>query len=278
MSETSLRKIRFSIHPLFWLVIGLAVAAGYFLETLALFVIVIIHELGHIACARELGWQIQEIRLLPFGGIAAMEEVIGADPLDEIVIALAGPFMNVTMVAVSLLFWKAGVWSEEWTRFFMTSNWLIAGFNLLPVWPLDGGRILQSLLCYGLAYRAAVLGSFAVGCLLAGTLLGIGVLEQHLQLVAVAAYLAVLNAKAFVRFPFQFIRFLLGKHAAGTAVTRIRRVTVEPTITLMEAAQYLRKGQYHLFHVSGRGMIDERRLLHGLLFEHKHREPIACLF
>lgn len=278
MSETKLSGIRFSIHPLFWLVVGLALAAGYFLETITLFAIVIIHELGHIACARELGWHIQEIRLLPFGGIAAMEEAAGADPLDEIVIALAGPFMNVSMVAVSLFLWKAGIWSDEWTRFFMTSNWLIAGFNLLPVWPLDGGRILQSLLCYCLAYRAAVRASLALGCLLAGTMLGLGLKELHLQLVVISAYLAVLNVVEFLRFPLQFVRFLLGKHAGGTAVARIRRVTVEPTVTLLEAAQTLRKGRYHLFHVSGKGMIDERRLLHGLLFEHKHREPIGRLF
>ncbi|UFJ39047.1 M50 family metallopeptidase [Brevibacillus humidisoli] len=277
MSETSLLGIRFRIHPLFWLVVGLSIAAGYFLETLALFVIVIIHELGHIAAARELGWHIREIQLLPFGGIVAIDEELEADPLDEIVVALAGPFMNVTMVAISFLFWKTGVWSDEWTRFFMTSNWLIAGFNLIPVWPLDGGRIVQALLCYFLAYRVAVLGSLGASCLLAGLMLGIGFLEQHVQLVIASTYLAILNAKAFVRFPFQFIRFLLGKHAGSVGINRIYPVTVEPNVTLLQAVQCLRKGQYHVFHVSGRGIVEERRLLHALLFEQKHQEPIARL-
>ncbi|MBO8163831.1 MAG: M50 family metallopeptidase [Brevibacillus sp.] len=271
--------IRLRIHPLFWLVVGLSAAAGYFVETLTLFVIVIIHELGHIAAARELGWQINEIQLLPFGGVAELDDELAVDPLEEIVIAVAGPFMNVAMVALSLLFWKTGIWSREWTDFFITSNWLIAGFNLLPVWPLDGGRIVQSLLCYGLPYRWAVLGSLGASSLLAGTMLGIGVLQQHIQLVAVSTYLAVINAKAFVRFPYHFVRFLIGKHAAcGGRYRHIRPVRVEPTATLLEAVQHLRKGQFHLFHVSGRGIVDERQVLQALLFEKRYQEPITYLF
>ncbi|MFM1652362.1 M50 family metallopeptidase [Brevibacillus sp. B_LB10_24] len=279
MTEWRCFGVVIRIHLLFWAVIGVSLAAGYFLETLTLFVIVIIHELGHIAAARELGWRVAQIQLLPFGGVATMEEDLAADPLEEIVIALAGPFMNVAMIFCSLLFWWLGIWSEAWTVFFINSNLMIAGFNLLPIWPLDGGRILQALLCYRLPYRKAGLLSIGASVLFAAALFGLGLLYWHLNLMAVAVYLTVVNAQAFVRFPYQFLRFLMGKHAINPELSHLRSVSLAPTVTAMEASHLLRRGYYHLFFIEGGNgaLLWEEQLLNALLFEQKHHVPLSKL-
>ncbi len=278
MTDGRLFGIRVRIHLLFWAVVGLSVAAGYFIETLTLFLIVFVHELGHVAVAREVGWRVTEIQLLPFGGVAKVEDEAACDPLDEMVVALAGPFMNVAMIFVSLLFWRFGVWTTEWTRFFVDSNLMIAGFNLLPIWPLDGGRIVQALLCFRLPYRQAALASLGASSLLAALLLGCAAYSLHLNLMAVATYLAILNVQAFQRFPYLFIRFLMGKHTGEPAAPRLRTVPLEPTTTVMQACQQLRKGCYHLFSVRGHpGWLSERQVLHALLVERKHDAAIGQL-
>jgi stage IV sporulation protein FB len=264
---------------LFWAVIGLSVATGYFLEVITLFVIVFIHELGHVAVARELGWRVTEIQLLPFGGVAHMEDAVAAEPLDEIVVALAGPFMNMTMAFFSLLCWKVGVWSEQWTNYFVTCNFLVAGFNLLPIWPLDGGRILQAVLCYFFSYRTAALVSIGASVLLAALMLGIAIMQLHLNAVAVGAYLLAMNTQAFLRFPYQFIRFLMEKYVRVPEEQPVRPVRLSADTSVWEAAYMLRKGCNHLFYITGEqgGILPEERVLHAILFEHKQHTAIRRL-
>lgn len=277
LTELRLLGIRLRIHLLFWLVIALSIAAGYFLEMLTLFVIVLIHELGHVAAARELGWHVTEIQLLPFGGVAKMEEAAASDPVDEIVVAIAGPFMNVAMVFFSLLLWWCGIWSADWTHFFVTSNFFIAAFNLLPIWPLDGGRIVQAALAYALPYRTAALLSLGASSLLSALLLGLGCYFGQINLAVVAAYLIVINAETYLRFPYYFLSFLMETYIRDPHTKQLRSVTLAPATTAMAATEQIRRGCYHLFYVKGGGLLSEEQLLHALLFEQKHNTPVIQL-
>jgi stage IV sporulation protein FB len=269
--------IKFRIHLLFWGVIGLSVATGHFLEVLTLFVIVLIHELGHVAVAKELGWTVKEVQLLPFGGVATMEDAYAADPIDEIVVALAGPFLNVVMMAVSYLFWFTGVWTEEWARFFLISNLTVAGFNLLPIWPLDGGRIVQAILCYFMPYRKAAILSLAGSTLLAGVMVGLSSLDLKINLLVIGIYLLVVNIQAFLRFPYQFFRFLMEKYVRQPDESAVFALSVHPEETVLEVSHKLRRGSSHLFYVQGAGLLGEEQLLYALLFEQKHNATVGQL-
>lgn len=247
MTDIRLFGIRMRIHLLFWVVIVAAVTVGYVPETLTLFAIVLIHELGHVAAAREVGWTVTEIQLLPFGGMAKVENEMTAHPLDEMVVALAGPFMNVAMIFLSMVCWWMGIWPDDWTRFFVESNLLIAGFNLLPIWPLDGGRILQAALSLFLSYRRAVLWSLGWSIVWAAVLLGVAVMLGRLHLSVVAGYLVFENGKAFLRFPYQFFRFLLHKYEHGDREGAVVAVPISGDWTVKDAVHRLRKGRFHFF-------------------------------
>lgn len=269
--------IRFRVHLLFWGVIGLSAVTGHFLEVLTLFVIVLIHEIGHVAMARELGWTVSEVQLLPFGGVATMEDAYATDPLDEIAVALAGPFLNVVMMAVSYLFWYTGVWTEEWARFFLISNLTIAGFNMLPIWPLDGGRIVQALLCWFMPYRQAAIVSLTGSTLLAAVLLGLSSLDLKINLMIIGIYLLTVNIQAFLRFPYQFLRFLMEKYARQPEENAVQAISVHPEETVLEVSHKLRRGSSHLFYVQGAGLLGEEQLLYALLFEQKHDARVGQL-
>lgn len=123
----------------------------------AVFACVIFHELCHSLAAGRYGIHTQSITLLPIGGIAAMEKM-PEKPIAEIVVSAAGPMGNL-LIAVALLpfipgyppFWKAAdvirsVNSYNFLYFLYVVNIMLALFNLIPAFPMDGGRILKGIL------------------------------------------------------------------------------------------------------------------------------------
>ena len=111
---------------------------------LALFVCVVLHELGHALAARRHGIGTRDITLLPIGGVARLES-IPTRPSQEIVVALAGPVVNVVLAAAGFVMLSlAG--PEAWLQRLVIANISLVLFNLIPAFPMDGGRVLRALL------------------------------------------------------------------------------------------------------------------------------------
>lgn len=144
-------------------------------ELLALFAIVLLHEIGHVLAARWRRVAMREIVMIPFGGFA-----IGAIPprwKDEFLIVAAGPAVNALLVPLMyLLFYKIGYTrGGDISLLFWRLLWLnnvMLVFNLLPIWPLDGGRLAQSLLSgwIGLSRSQIIIAVVGFGGALAGSM------------------------------------------------------------------------------------------------------------
>jgi Zn-dependent protease len=168
--------------------VGYAVQAT--LTVLALFGCVILHELGHALTALRFGVKTRDITMLPIGGVARLER-IPEEPIQELLIAIAGPAVNVVIAAGIFVILKAFGWSNSWDieeisrprlgvepflRNLLTMNVGLVVFNLIPAFPMDGGRILRSLLGFFLDHVAATRIAARVGQILAVgfALLGLG--------------------------------------------------------------------------------------------------------
>jgi Zn-dependent protease len=139
------------------------------------FVCVVLHELGHSLTARRYGVQVPRILLMPIGGMAEFDR-IPRRPSAELLITAAGPAVNFAIVLLMLpAFWHQ-LWSDEVVPEFsgvnlgvnlLVANMVMGVFNLLPVFPMDGGRIFRALLATKLNYLRATWWAATIGKVLA---------------------------------------------------------------------------------------------------------------
>jgi Zn-dependent protease len=125
-----------------------------------LFGSVVLHELGHALAARSFGIRTAHITLFPFGGIAAIENM-PRNPWQEAVIAIAGPAVNAVLAVGFGLAWAS--FGGGWLATFAVINLIMGVFNLVPAFPMDGGRVFRAILTPGLGWVRASRVAIAVG-------------------------------------------------------------------------------------------------------------------
>jgi Zn-dependent protease len=165
-----------------------------------LFLCVLLHELGHVFAARRYGVKTSDITLWPFGGIANLER-IPEKPSEELVVAVAGPIVNVVIAAILILLLGATVDPQHLTQIenpkvgmiakLAGANLFLAIFNMIPAFPMDGGRVLRALLAIKLGFARAteVAASIGQGLAIALGLIGIFV-NPMLVVIAIFVFLA----------------------------------------------------------------------------------------
>lgn len=170
-----------------------------------LFTCVVLHELGHSLVAQKFGLTVREIVLLPIGGVARLEKN-PEKPLHELLIAAAGPLVNVAIAV--LLFFAGGLavslgalggrnlfqapggppsLATLWGWLFV-ANVALAAFNMIPAFPMDGGRVLRAALAMKIGFSRATRIATGVGQAIAFAFGLLGVLSGNLFLVVIALF------------------------------------------------------------------------------------------
>ncbi|MBR9985294.1 MAG: site-2 protease family protein [Desulfosarcina sp.] len=150
--------------------LGAALVGVLFILTIFLFVV--LHEFGHALMARHYGIATRDIILLPIGGVARLEK-IPSQPMQEFWVALAGPAVNVVIAAALFVWLQATASWEPLQRLTVTTgpllerlmavNLFMIVFNMIPAFPLDGGRVLRAALATRLNYNRATQIAASIG-------------------------------------------------------------------------------------------------------------------
>ncbi|WP_225435083.1 M50 family metallopeptidase [Bacillus aerolatus] len=269
------------IHPLLWGVTGVCVLTGSFLNLLLVFIVIAIHELGHVLAARAFGWRIRKIVFLPFGGVAEVDEHGNRPFKEELLVVLAGPAQHLWLFAGAWLVHAAGWLPDNIYETFWQMNAAILLFNLLPVYPLDGGKLLMLLFSAAKPFLAAFrLVIICSACLLVCLQAVVFVFFPfHLQAWALFIYLAWALWRTWKEKRYAFMRFLLERHygnkGPAAELKPLTAVAGEPVMNVLERFQ---RNAKHIIYVTGEGekqtRLDENELLYAYFSEKK---TSACL-
>jgi len=227
---------------------------------LALFGCVVLHEFGHALTARRYGVKTRDITLLPIGGVARLER-IPEKPMQEFWVAIAGPAVNVVIAAalfVVLVLLNATHQVRETEMLkghfladLMKVNVLMVAFNLLPAFPMDGGRVLRSLLAVRLGRRRATAIAANVGQAMA-ILFGIAGFVAPAPMLIFIAIFVYLGAQAEAG-QVEMQSALAGLCVGDAMMTRFRTLTAEESLDA--AIQELLAGSQQDFPVLANGRV-----------------------
>jgi Zn-dependent protease len=252
---------------------------------LALFACVVLHELGHSLVAMHYGIRVRDITLLPIGGVAALERM-PEHPQQEFLVAVAGPAVNLVIAGILYVglssvgalepMGELSVTKGSLVERLMVVNVFLAAFNMLPAFPMDGGRMLRALMAHRMDYERAtrLAARIGQGMALVFGLLGL-LFNPFLIFIALFVYIGAEQEAAMVtmRAAFQ------GGPVRDAMVSEFRTLHFHDPLTF--AIQYLIEGSQQDFPVIDDkervlGVLTRADLLAGLSRGHD-RSPVGSL-
>jgi Zn-dependent protease/predicted transcriptional regulator len=259
------------IHATFWLLIGW-IAVSHILQgdpalqtlaaiafILALFACVVLHEFGHALTARRYGIKTRDITLLPIGGLARLERM-PEQPIQELWVALAGPAVNVVIAALLFAFLtitnalepleRLSVTSGSFVERLMAVNISLVLFNLLPAFPMDGGRVVRALLAMRMEYTRATQIAASLGQVMAFVFGFLGLFTNpFLIFIALFVWIGAAQEASMV----QMKSALGGIPVSRTMLTDFR--TLAPRDPLARVVDLILAGSQHDFPVTENGTL-----------------------
>ncbi len=169
----------------------------------AVFICVLLHELGHSMAARKYGIETEDISLLPIGGLARLEKM-PRKPTQELVIAIMGPMVNVAIGLVLFVVFIVGFGTDfnldlleifeapftgkKFVFLLLIMNISLVVFNMIPAFPMDGGRVFRALLSYKMDYVKATQIASLVGRALAIGMVAFGFFEREMTMMLIGTF------------------------------------------------------------------------------------------
>lgn len=196
--------MKIKVHYTFLILLNISILCGLFNDILAVFLIILLHELGHLIFLKYYKRETESLTIFPYGGIIKYQSDKNTFLYEDFLISIGGIIINVILFFI-LFFTARGTLLYKY-------NIEIMLFNILPIFPLDGGRALEILLGKILKFRYSLLATFLISILCIIVLFFINILTSNLLIFTlVLLYLILENYQAFKDRELRYYHFLLNK-------------------------------------------------------------------
>lgn len=236
-----MKKNFLNIHPLTIFFLFLACMTGYFQYVVYFMSLIFIHELGHVSAGVICGWNMKKIILLPFGGMTVFEEKMNRPIKEEFLIVMMGPIYQI-------LFYYFLVFLGFETPLLTNIHYFLLGFNLLPIYPLDGSKLCQLFLelFFSVYYSQLFICFFSFITILIYFFFHDAFLDYVLVIFLLyQLYLLFQKREEY------FLKFLLERYLYVFSFSKIKRI---------KRMKEMKRDYFHFFHVSDQ-MISEKEVL-----------------
>lgn len=260
--------VNIHLHPLLLLLILLSLLTGTFIQLFIILFIVLIHELGHYLAATYYKWRIDYIMLWVFGGVMKTDESSQRSIKEECIVTLAGPFQHIILffVLTGLSVWQ--LLPEPILQQAHYYNGIILLFNLLPIYPLDGGKLFLLIQSAFTPYYVATRRIFYLSMFLCFALMMMQLILFPFTVSAFALCLFLLleNYRALKEHYYSFIRFLLSR-MDPSAGKRMEQKSVQEDALLMDVFKQFRRNRMYRIRVQRKlvpsSVVTEQYCLHA---------------
>ena len=243
---------KYKIHPLFLLYLFFLIFFGQFESIFVYFFVVCIHEFAHNFVAKKLGYKLQKMTLMPYG-VCLNYNTNYFTANDEILIAISGPLVNFLLSTICFALWWIFPIVTTFTQIFCYANVVIFVFNLLPCYPLDGGRVLCGILSKHndrkLAIKICVVLNICISIVMVLAFcfgLFFGVINTNLLIVALFLFVGILEPQKSTSYNYLSISTNRKKDLSGR---QIKFTFVRSNEKIYKVISKMSKYKFNVFYV-----------------------------
>ena len=247
---------------------------GYFIESLIITLTVLVHEFFHSIVAKKYGFEVNEIEIFPFGGIAKFEQIKTIYPKEEIFICIIGPLSNL-IIAIIFMSLKSLYFHSYMIDYIIRINKLMFVINILPIFPLDGGKIVRAILSLFIGYKSSTIKLSYITYMLCTIVILYDILNglilngTYFSLIAVFTIIAAKKEREMAAFV--FIKSITRKTSDlyRKKKMKVHILVCMQTVNIKEALDFFLPNKYHIFIIiksNGEtiGTITESQLIEGI--------------
>lgn len=269
------------IHPILFIFIFISILTGTFIDLFIIISIVFIHELGHFFAASYYKWRIKRIMLWVFGGVMDTDEHGNRPIKEEFIVTISGPFQHLIIYFIMYFVSIFSLLPPSLISTILFYNTTILIFNLLPVWPLDGGKLLFYLLSKRFSFQKAYYTTIQASIVIISFIIIAQLVFFPFTLSAclLMIFLLVENYSDWKKRHFTFIRFLLNRYKGNHLIRSVSSITVPSQYSLMDVFSHFRRDVKHSIYIqmpnNKRVTIDESDCLKSYFFDKHYHKTIG---
>lgn len=236
-------KFPISFHPVLWVMALASFLSGQFLSFFMLFILILFHEAAHAMTAACFKWKVVKLTLLPFGGQLEVKSILNKPVCEELAVACSGPLFHILVHLLMICFQPPFPLADELYHL----NLQLLLFNLLPVWPLDGGRVVYSVANHLFPFKKSVYLTITVSSISLLAILLILLNGLQFQWALLYIYSAVCTWQLYLNRHLLHKQFLLEKWGDHASDHKVKTTVIKHSVNIHILVNKLYKGRKQYF-------------------------------